>query len=258
MMLVGSALKGFAIEASDGKIGTVSDFLFDDTTWKIRWMVVDTGVWLTERKILVHPSAIGEPDYRREELPVRLTKEQVEGSPGILSDEPVSRQMETNLYGYYGWDPLWGGGSYLGASPFGMGGAFEPSPPRFDPGLLEADRPGLAAADGDPHLQSVTAVVGYHIQAKDGPIGHVENFLVDDATWDVRYLIIDTRNWWPGQHVLISPYAVRGISWSDRDVTVEVTRDQVKGSPAWDPAGMIKRDYQQRLHGHYGWPGYGW
>jgi hypothetical protein len=258
MMLVGSALKGFGIKASDGEIGTVSDFLFDDRTWKIRWMVVDTGGWLAGRKILVHPSTIGQPDYRREKITVRLTKQQVEDSPDILSDAPVSQQMQTNLAGHYGWDPLWGGGNYFGGYSSGMGGAFDPTPNRFDPALLEADRPGASVDDGDPHLRSVTAVVGYHIQATDGPIGHVENFLVDDATWGIRYLIIDTRNWWPGQHVLVSPYAVRAISWSDRDVTLDVTRDKIKGSPAWDPAAMIDRTYEERLHGYYGWPGYGW
>lgn len=258
MMLVGSALEGFGIQASDGEIGTVNDFLFDDRTWKIRWMVVNTGGWLAGRKILMHPSAIGQPDYRREKIAVRLTKQQVEDSPDILSDAPVSRQMQTNLAGHYGWDPLWGGGNYFGGYSSGMGGAFDPSPTRFDSGLLESDRPGAGVDDGDPHLRSVTAVVGYHIQAMDGPIGHVENFLVDDATWGIRYLIIDTRNWWPGQHVLMSPYAVRAISWSDRDVTLDVTRDKIKGSPAWDPAAMIDRTYEERLHGHYGWPGYGW
>ena len=100
--------------------------------------------------------------------------------------------------------------------------------------------------------------MGYHIQATDGPIGHVENFLVDDETWGIRYLVIDTKNWWPGQHVLMSPYTVRGISWSDRDVTLDVTCDKIKAGPAWDPAGMIDRNYEERLHGYYGWPGYGW
>ena len=258
MILVGSALKGFAIEASDGSIGTVSDFLFDDRSWQIRWLVVSTGSWLSGRKILVHSSAIGQPDYQREAVPVRLTKQQVKDSPDILSDAPVSKQMETNLYGYYGWDPLWGGGNYFGGYTSGMGGAFDPVPPRFDTNLLEADRSSSSLDSGDPHLRSLAEVVGYHIQAKDGPIGHVENFLVDDETWGIRYLIIDTKNWWPGQHVLMSPYAVHGISWSDRDVTLDVTRDKVKNSPTWDPAGMINREYEKHLHTYYGWSGYGW
>ncbi len=258
MMLVGSALKGFAIEASDGAIGTVSDFLFDDRTWKIRWMVVDIGGWLSGRKTMVHPSAIGQPDYNLESVAVRLTRQQIKDSPDILSDAPVSRQMETSLYGHYGWDPMWGGGNYLGGYASGMGGAFDPRPYRFDAALMEADRPESSADDGDPHLRSVTEVMGYHIQATDGPIGHIENILVDDASWGIRYIIIDTRNWWPGQHVLMSPYAVRGVSWSERDITLDVTRDKVKGSPAWDPAGMVNKDFEQHLHGYYGWPGYGW
>ena len=259
MMLVGSALKGFAIEASDGRIGSVSDFLFDDHSWKIRWMVVDTGGWLTGRKVLVHPSAIIQPDYQLGQITVRLTKDKVKHSPGLMSDAPVSRQMENDLHSYYGWDPLWGGGNYFGGGyPYGMGAAFEPSPYRGDAGLLEAERPGSTHSEGDPHLRSLAEIVGYHIQATDGPVGHVENFLVEDTNWGIRYLVIDTKNWWPGQRVLMSPYAVRAMSWSGRDITLDVTRAQVKGAPVWDPAGMINRDEEQRLHGYYGWPGYGW
>ena len=258
MILVGSALKGFVVEASDGKIGTVSDFLFDDKTWKIRWMVVDTGGWLTGRKVLIHPSAIGLPDYVSQALSVKLSRKQIEDSPDILSDAPVSQKMQANLYGYYGWDMLWGGGNYFGFSPYGMGAAFEPAPYRGGADLAEAELSGTIHDDGDPDLRSVTEIIGYHIQAADGPIGHVENFLVEDATWSIRYLVIDTKNWWPGKHVLMSPYAVQGISWSDRDVTLKVTCDQVKGSPAWDPVALIDEDYERRLHSYYKWPGYGW
>ena len=257
MMLAISALKGFAIEASDGRIGSVSDFLFDDTTWQVRWMVVDTGGWLLGRKILVHPSAVGQPDYRREMVPVRLARLQVKGSPSILSDEPVSQQMETDLYGYYGWDPFWGGGNYFGAYPYGMGVGETSIPFAGDVDVLEAPR-ASSAGHGDPHLRSITAVMGYHIQATDGPIGHIENILVDGESWGIRYLVIDTKNWWSGQHVLMSPHAVQAISWSDRDVMLEVTREQVKASPAWNPADIVERSYQERLHGYYGWPGYAW
>ena len=134
-----------------------------------------------------------------------------------------------------------------------MGAAFERSPSRGGADLLEAERSGSLADAGDPHLRSLTAVVGYHIEAEDGPIGHVENFLVDGATWGIGYLIIETKNWWPGQHVLMSPSAVCEISWSERGVTLRVTRDQVRNSPAWDAAEIIDEDYEKRLHGHYGW-----
>lgn len=257
MLLVAGALKGYAIEASDGRIGTVSDFLFDDRTWMMRWLVVDTGAWLTGRKVLIHPSAIGPADYVRERLPVSLTRAQVEASPDIQHDAPVSRQMERNLYGYYGWDPMWGGGSYFAGYPDIIG-----APALLSPGYGGAL--GLATAqagpqpDGDPDLRSAIAVIGYHIHATDGAIGHLENLLIEDTNWSVRYLIVDTKNWWPGQHVLVSPYAVREISWPDREIHTTLTRERIRASPAWNPLELVERSYEQRLHSHYGWPGYGW
>jgi len=254
MLLVGSALNGYAIEASDGRIGTVSDLLFDDRTWKMRWLVVDTGGWLTERKILLHPSAVRHVDHERHELPVSLTKAQVEASPDILTDAPVSQRMEANLYDHYGWDPLWSG-QYLGAGA--MTGILMPLPYESET-LRGAGNLQPHPDDGDMHLRSIAAVKGYHIHATDGEIGHVENFLVDDADWGIRYLIVATRNWWPGQHVLMSPYAVQDISWPEHEVRLDVSRDQVKASPAWDPIAIIDQLYEKRLHSHYSWPGYGW
>lgn len=119
MLLAGSAFKGLVIEAKDGRIGTFSDMLFDDRTWKLRWMVVDTGNWLPGRKVLLHPSVISLDDFARGELSVRLTKQQVRDSPDIRQDQPVSRQMQDTLYGHYGWDPMWGGGNYFGGGYLG-------------------------------------------------------------------------------------------------------------------------------------------
>jgi sporulation protein YlmC with PRC-barrel domain len=246
MLITGSSINGYDIEASDGRIGTVKNVLFDDSNWKIRWLVIDTGHWLSGRQVLVHPSAIGTPDHGRRHLPVHLTKAQIEASPEIQQDRPVTMQMQSGLYDYYGWDPYWGG------SLFGAGlGAMGPMG-RFTPALPEV------YDDGDPHLRSMTDVTGYHIHASDGTIGHVENFLVDDATWAIHYLIVDTRNWWPGAHVLISPFAVKDIDWTGHAVHLNVTRERVKASPTWDPVQEVERLYQKRLHEHYGWEGYGW
>jgi hypothetical protein len=254
MLLAISSLKGFAIEADDGRIGVVDDFLFDDRTWKLRWMVVDSGGWLTGRKVLIHPSSIGPADYTRNHLVVHLTKAQVQDSPGTLYDQPVSRQMQDGLYGYYGWDPLWGGGNY----PYGLGFPASSSRPYDEGALLEGDRAEQGRDGADPHLRSVASVAGYHIQATDGPVGHIQDFMLETGNWGIRYLVVDTKNWWPGKHVLLSPYAVRTISWGEREATVDVTREQVKASPPWEPAETIDRAYEERLHGYYGWPGYGW
>jgi hypothetical protein len=258
MLIVGSALKGYAIEASDGRIGTVKTLLFDDTTWKIRWLVIDTGYWLPGRLVLVHPSAIGAPDHEQRHLPVGLSKAKVETSPDIEQDRPVTMQMQSDLHSYYGWDPYWGPNFYgpvgFGIAPgatFDRGGTYPGEEAMREAVQMNCD-------DGDPHLRDMTALRGYHIHATDGTIGHVENFLLDDADWVIRYLIVDTRNWWPGAHVLIAPYAVKDIDWSDREVRLNVRRDQVKSSPKWDPVEIVEGDYERRLHNHYGWPGYGW
>jgi hypothetical protein len=254
MLRVGSALKGYAITASDGEIGTVADLLFDDTTWKVRWLVVDTGSWLTGRKILVHPSAIGKADYLRQVFSVSLTKAQVRDSPNILEDQPVSRQMQDGIFKHYGWDPVWGG------SQFERGTTESPLEPshNLDAALRDATSYQAHLAHEDRDLRSMDTVTGYHCHASDGAIGHVQDFLIDDRFWAISYLIIDTRNWWPGQHVLVSPYAVKKVNWSDSQIEFSVTREQVKASPAWEPLDVIDQVYEERLHNHYGWPGYGW
>ncbi len=255
MLLVASAFKGYTIEASDGPIGSCSDILFDDRNWRVRWLVVDTGRWLTGRKVLLHPSALGKPDHDDQEIPVKLTKAQIEASPDLDHDQPVSRQMETSVYGYYGWDPLWGGAA------FGGGSISSPvvGPPLFGgPTAAEVREHDERLDQGDPHLRSVAAVSGYHMHAVDGTIGHIENLLMDDTVWAIRYMIVDTRNWWPGKHVLVSPYAVTKIVWAEQQILLDITRDQVRASPPWDAVAMIDQVYEKQLHHHYRWPGYGW
>jgi hypothetical protein len=255
MLIVVAALKGFEIKATDGLIGMVSDFLFDDTTWALKWLVVDTGTWLIERKVLIHPSAIEAPTYEGGRiLAVSLTRAQIEDSPNIRSDEPISREIELNLYDYYGWSPLWGGGGYFGsnaiASPLS-------SPPMF--GHVSAGTAGaddLAPVARDSHLRSTTDAVGYHVHATDGMIGHVENFLIDDTKWEIRYLIVDTRNLWPGRHVLISPFAVLETSWSRNEFRLNITKETIKSSPPWEPADIIHAEFADKLHNHYNWPSY--
>jgi PRC-barrel domain len=254
MLFVESTLKGYAVEATDGKIGVVSDFLFDDQSWKIRWLVLDPGDWLPHRRILLHPSALEVPDPVRQSIGVKLTKAEVVGSPDLRDHEPVSSQMQSHLYDYYGWDPMWGD------SYFGVGAIATPfSPPpliKTAPVEEEVAEESASSDEADPHLRSVTEVTGYHLHATDGEIGHIENFVFDHANWDIRYLGVDTRNWWPGQHVLISPYAVREIDWADRHVELNITRAQVKASPPWDSVAMVDHAYEQQLHTHYDWPGY--
>jgi PRC-barrel domain len=242
MLQQGLAFKGFTVEATDGRIGSVSDFLFDETTWTLRWLVVDTGNWLMDRKLLLHPSAIDKVDTHMQALLVKLTRDQVEKSPGIETDEPVSRQMEHRLIAYYGVNPL-GGAAYYDRNGFGL--------PLTGPGAGATDS---SAGPADPHLRSLAEVTSYHIEATDGAIGHVECFLIDDESWDIRYLVVDTANWWFGRHVLLAPSAVQEIDWGRHRLHLNLTCYKIKGSPPWDPTGLLDRAYEKLLRAYYGWP----
>jgi PRC-barrel domain len=247
MLWNASAINGYAIAASDGEIGTVSDFLFDDSSWLVRWLVVDTGKWLSGRKVLLPTSVLGHFDEAGEKIPVRLTMQQVRDSPEIDTDRPVSRQMETSVYDYYGWSPYWGTGFYMGGYGY-VPGAMVAAPAR----RREEDIADAWRRDDDLHLRSVEAVTGYHIHASDGEIGHVEDFLVEDADWSIHYLVIDTKNWWPSKKVLISPRSARDIDWMDRLVNLDVDRQKVKDSPPYDASTPVDRAYEKDFHKHYG------
>ncbi len=248
MLKFASDLKGYAIKASDGEIGTIADFLFDDRTWIARWLVVDTGKWLTGRKVLLHRLAIGKADHELRELSVALTKAQVQGSPELSEHEPVSVQMERHLYDYYGWEPI-SMESAFGANPIASRYS---APPLFV--FASHAETAIHESDCDPHLRSIVAVNHYHLVGADGAIGKVENLLVDDANWGVPYLVVDAGNWWSGKHVLISRHAVKEISWADREIRAEITRHQVKASPPWSALGDVDKDYEKDLHDHYDWP----
>jgi len=245
-----SAINGYSVAASDGELGTVCDFLFDDASWSVRWLVVDTGNWLSGRKVLLPPSALGSLDANGQHLSVKLTKQQVKDSPEIDTDRPVSRQMEAGVYDYYGWSPYWGSGYYMGGYGYMGSGIASPylGARRREQVIAEAQ----AADHDDVHLRSVAAVTGYHIHASDGEIGHVEDFLVDDADWSIHYLVVDTRNWWPGKKILVSSRSAGEIDWTDRLVNLDVDRQRIKDSPAYDPTITIDRAYDEKLLTYYG------
>ena len=209
-------LKGYAIDATDGDIGKVDDFYFDDKSWTIRYLVVDTGNWLLGRKVLLSPIAVGKADFSSGRFNVTLTKKQVEESPSIDTDKPVSRQHEAYYHDYYGFPYYWNG-------PYLWGPMYYPGRPGADQKRIEERRAEREEA-GDLHLRSAAHVTGYHIEATDGEIGHVEDFIIDDETWEIRYIVVDTRNWLPGKKVLIAPRWIDRVSWNDSKVYVSLSR----------------------------------
>jgi hypothetical protein len=262
MLFAVSGLEGCPVEASDGEVGAVRDFLFDDRTWTIRWMAVSAGPWLPGRQVFIHPSAIAPltlPEKprlpmmspgERLELTVNLTRQQIGAGPHSTEDEPVNRDMEAMLYTYYGWDPYWGATHFPAILPNAEANIVRDAVRRD----ADAEIPPVDGADG---LRSVAEFKGYYVHALDGDIGHVETLLVDDAKWEIRYLVIATRNWWPGKVVQLSPYAVKDVDWFGEHVNMTVSRDQVRSAPAWDPIALADQASEDELHRHFGWPGYG-
>lgn len=244
MLNKAKTLKGYKLDSRDGELGKVKEFYFDDQHWTTRYLVADTGNWLTGRQVLISPYALVAVLREKQLITVDLTKKQIEDSPSLNSDKPVSRQFEEAYYGYYGWPMYWSG-------PY-MWGSYQH--------LVRDRNQWKVTTQGekawDPHLRSTHDVTGHHIQAADGEIGHVDDFVIDDETWAIRYLIIDTRNWWPGKKVLVSPQWIERVSWSESKVFVNLSRETIKQSPEYMEQSLLTRDYESGLHRHYNRQGY--
>lgn len=243
-------LRGYRIEATDGLIGKVHDLFFDEVHWDVRYLVADTGGWLTGRQVLLSPAALGRPEWEHRTFPVALTKEQIEQSPDVSADQPVSRQLEKDVVDYFAWPVYWA----AAPSPAAPKTSSVPLPAtgrNVQPNLHEAD-----VANADPNLRSMREVAGYHVQAADGQIGHVEDFVVDDEVWRIRYVVVDTRNWLPGGKVILAPDWFVRFEWQQALAITGLDRDTIKNAHKYDPAKPINRDYEGRLYDYYGRPAY--
>ena len=244
MLSKAKTLNGYKLDSLDGEIGEVKEFYFDDRHWTVRYLVAETGNWLETRKVLISPYALNRVIKSGKDISVDLTKKQIENSPSLESHKPVSQQFEEEYYGYYGWPTYWSGSSVWGNSTY-----------------LERDHNKWrefpkSAKSWDRHLRSTHEMTGYHLQALDGEIGHIEDFVIDDETWTIRYLIVGTKNWLPGKKVLVSPLWIERVSWSESKVFINLSRETIKQSPEYTEESLLTRDYEIGLHRHYNRKGY--
>ncbi len=251
-------LKGSQIQATDGTVGHVKDFYFDDEWWTVRYLVVETGNWLANRKVLISPAAIAQPNWTDKVLPVSMTMEQVKNCPDIDTNKPVSRQHEMDYLDYHGYPYYWGGsslwGGELGPNMLMPGfGDFWAAPRAFPRETVREHNAVVARAHegDDPHLRSCQAVTGYALHARDGVLGHVQGLLVDESNWAIRYMVVDTSNWWMGHKALIAPQWVEDVNWADTSVSVKLTRQAIKDAPPYDPATGVDREQEIRIYGHF-------
>jgi len=230
-------LTGYSLQARDGEIGKLKQIYFDDQYWTVRYFVVHTGGWLLGQDVLIAPVVVTAVDEEIQRLDVDLTREQIKNCPPLNAALPVSRHYELEFYRYYGWEPYWSGDPLFDSAPIvpplSIAGA-EPKKPEH------------------PHLHSSDEVTEYYINAHDGNIGHVEDFIVEERSWAIRYLEVDTRNWLPGKHVLVHPAWIQQVDWEKQTVTVDLTCEAIESAPPYDPAKILSREYQVELYTHYG------
>ena len=234
---------GYGIRAKDGKIGTVKDFYFDDDSWTIRYVVADTGGWLLGRQVLISPASVDAPDWSSRLVLVNLTKEKIENSPPILSDKPVSRQEEERIVKYYEWPYYWGP-----VAAIGFGNAIPVQQQPIDSEDTEISK----SAEG--YLRSSVEVMGYRAQASDNEVGHIEDLLASTNNWVIRLLVLDTKNWLPGKKVVVLPNLIKRIEWETQKVYVNLSEDQIRNSPEFDPEKPINPQQEVVFYDYYGRP----
>jgi hypothetical protein len=227
MLHLASKIRGATVRATDGDIGSVEDFYFEQFRWTVRYIVVNTGKWLSDRRVLLSPMSV-RGEWGMSGIPVELTRDQVKSSPELDLSGPLSRASETEVLGYYGYPAYWGADGLWGT--FGDPGALVLAPP-------ERPAPVSSKSTVDPEeldLQSTQTITGYHIQAADGEIGHVDDFLIGEQSWRIRYLRVDTSNWIGGKSVIV---LADELEWVDRKagkLHIGLTREAVKQGPSFE------------------------
>lgn len=244
MLIKAKSLTGYMLRGLDGEVGEVKEFVFDEDLWTIRYLTAETGTWLIDRQVLISTAAVTELNEEEQYIAVNLTRQQIEDSPLLYKETTITRQFETSYNTHYGYLPYWN------------------TPPIWapDPNIMSATTAYKEATQGDkeldPGLRSTGNVRGRKLQATDGEIGHIADFIVDSENWVIRYLDIDTISWWPSKHVLICPQWIDSIGWDDFQVQVGLTREQIKNSPEYNSNSDLSRDYEQCLFNHYERKGY--
>ena len=226
-------LYGDKLGASDGDLGHVKDFYFDDQNWVVRYLVADTGTWLPGRQVLISPHSLGGLSRHGKVLAVKLTRKQIEESPSIDSHKPISRQYEEEFYRFYGWDYYWDGDALWGKSGFPL---LDLPPDNLSRGPTSPNRSQPERRDA--HLRSTQAVGGYHLEASDGTTGHVADFLINTQSWAISHLVIKTGHRLSGKEVQILTSKVVRISYDQSTVVVDLTRNAVEESPVHELAAV--------------------
>ena len=202
MLLNLKSLFGVSILAKDGNIGHLHDVLFHDQSWVVRYFVVETGNQFSGRRVLLSPFSFLKPEWEKRILPVDLTIEEVRQSPDVDTDLPVYRQQEIAMTRHYGWPAYW---------------------------TMEASRLAgeKSESEGDPNLRSANEILTYKVKTSDGDLGSMDDLVVEDANWFIRFLVLSAGGWFEGQKLLVATRWVGSVSWANKEVIVPHSRDSI-------------------------------
>jgi hypothetical protein len=256
--------EGCRLEALDGDIGRCRDFLFDDALWTLRYMVADTGGWLSGRKVLIASAQLETPDWERKRMPVNLTKAQIEQGPSLDVDAPVSRRYEQLYYQFHSLPGYWLGSGLAGdfAIPATLSptrdARLEPVPTTSDATIEDTD----PEAGDEVHLRSAREVNGYSVigasSADHGggreKVGRVVDIVVDDSSWALRAFIVDTSRLPFSKKALLPVEAVGEIDWALQRIIADVPAERIEEAPPFDPSEPIDERLETVLYDTYGRP----
>jgi sporulation protein YlmC with PRC-barrel domain len=240
-------IQDYAMHATDGDIGHLRDVTFDERTWVVRYLVVDAGTWLANRQVLISPIGIAPINWREQSIPVSITRQQVERSPAFDSLQPLTREHEIEYLGHYRFPFYWGGTNIWGSETYPRD-LKVPSVgldiPPFN--LLREEQGDFPARESgvmhqDPALHSAIGLKGCRVVASDGDVGHVTDLVFDEDTWAIRYLVVETTDWWQAHQLLIAPQSIDKIDWGDITINLSMVRHEVKAFPHHDPSVKVDR-----------------
>ena len=251
MLYRGSDLCDFHLNAKDGRVGKIKDIYFDDLSWTVRYLVVDTGSWLSGREVLIAPHVLTGFNDDAQAFLTNLSLQTVNDSPSPEAHRPVSRQYEERLNLHYGWESYWGHPIYPWANLYAYPLGVRPYVMPQDESVTAHAVGDHAEKQGDAHLRSRKEIHGYGIIATDGLIGEINDVLIEPGSWRITHLVADTRTWWPGKHVVIDRGMVRKINWFDRRVELDLTRAELRNSPEYRPGMTVVEEYQREISAYY-------
>lgn len=246
------SLQDYTIHASDGEIGQVANVLFDDVQWTVRYLIINAGNWLFSRHVVISPVSVTELSGQEQAIKVKLTRQQVELSPSVDTNLPMTRDKEIELADHYEYMPYWGGAGSFGIDPVPNPALMPATAAEHSLEQIERKEEAEAPNTVLAHLRSGREVFGYNVEAQQSRLGHVSDFLIDNQNWKLRYLLVDTGTLLPGKQLLIATEWVDTVDWAASLIELDLTLEQLEQAPAFDPDQPFERAYEEQLWAHYG------